>query len=312
MSTRAESRAHRGERRSHRRFVGHVDRDGLGRRCAAERSRPARRAARRRGRAATPSRPSPGERRGDRGADAPAAAGDDGVAAGERAHRAATSSGCGPTRRSGRRTSSSAALNASGCSMLAMCDAEGIGTNSEPGMFSWMVFVEAAEASSVPVIASTGILISFSRVGEVDLRQRMAAAGIAGDRRRTDHVGDQLHPVGLRLEVRRGEPAREGRVDERLHPFRLGDLDALLPHRPDLGRVAAGRVGEDEALQETRAPERERLADHRAHRDADPVRLAHAAPRRVLPPRRRRACRACTVRPARRSGRARGCRSAGP
>ena len=104
----------------------------------------------------------------------------------------------------------------------------------------------------------------------------MAAARVAARRRAPDHRPHRVDDVLVLLAERRGEPAADRRLHERLHPLRLRRLDALLPERLGLGRDTARRVAERQAQERPRRGERQRLADHAAHRQADPVRARDA------------------------------------
>src|SRR5712692_9393061 len=106
--------------------------------------------------------------------------------------------------------------------------------------------------------------------GGAELRDRLAAADIARDRRRGDQGAD--FPRRFAFPERLGEPALEGRLNERLHALRLRGLDALLPLFLGLRRLRMAGVGEHQALEDSRMAEREQLADHAAHRQADETR----------------------------------------
>ena len=61
-----------------------------------------------------------------------------------------------------------------------------------------------------------------------------------------------------------------------VHPLRLGQPDAVVPHRLALGTIAGGGVGEDEAPDRAREPQRHGHADQTPHGNADEVRLRDA------------------------------------
>src|SRR4030095_11866221 len=83
-------------------------------------------------------------------------------------------------------------------------------------------------------------------VGEVEARDRLTAADVAGRRRRADHPAHRLDDWPALLLERRSEPAVERALDQRLHPLRLRRMDALVPQRLGLRRGLAGGGGDDE------------------------------------------------------------------
>ena len=115
-------------------------------------------------------------------------------------------------------------------------------------------------------------LYRVQAAGKVDPRDGRAAAGEAIGGRGQDVGADARHHIGPGGPERLGEPARQRALEQRLHALRLRDADSLAPHLERIGRTLAGRVGEHQALEHARVREGVRLADHAAHRQADPVR----------------------------------------
>src|SRR5262245_6458766 len=102
-------------------------------------------------------------------------------------------------------------------------------------------------------------------VSKVEPRDGLAAADVAGRRCGPDHPAYGLDDEATLFLERRGEPPAQRSLHERVHPLRLGRVDALVPQWLRFGWDAARRVAEYEAREELRRLKREGLADHAAH-----------------------------------------------
>ena len=98
----------------------------------------------------------------------------------------------------------------------------------------------------------------------------MAAGDVAGrigaKQPRAQRGGD----VGMRRAIVGVQVALDDGVGDRRHAALLDRGDARRPGRPRRLRVARHGVGEDGAAQQLGVADREPLADHAAHRQADP------------------------------------------
>jgi hypothetical protein len=113
-------------------------------------------------------------------------------------------------------------------------------------------------------------------LGQVERRDGVAAAGVAARVGPSYPRSDRIDDVAALLAERCREPPADGWLDQRLHPLGLGRLDPLLPDRPGLGRHPAGGVAQRQAPEQAGRAQRQRLADHPAHGQADPVRACNA------------------------------------
>lgn len=108
--------------------------------------------------------------------------------------------------------------------------------------------------------------------------QRPGAAGIAVHGGLADHAA---HPVQHRLArgvrpERRGEPALDGRFDQRLHPLLAGHRHTADPGLDVVGRRPGAGVAGRQAQQASGMQDRHAEPGHAAERQADEMRLLHA------------------------------------
>ncbi len=111
---------------------------------------------------------------------------------------------------------------------------------------------------------------------EIEILDRIAASDVSLGRHLEKTFSHGRHDVGVLRAKLVGEITRHGQIGDRRHSALGNRLGARFPHRGAFGPIRAGCVGEYEASEPIAVLERERLADHPAHREPDPVGLADA------------------------------------
>ena len=167
------------------------------------------------------------------------------------------------------RCSTSARLNADGCSTFGRCAAAWITVSRACGMPSARTRASSGvvAASPAPTTTSVGALMSLETLAEVEAADRLEAERVVMRR-----AGELHRPERLTVRERGREPPVESVLRDGRHPFGANERRLRLPVR---GLAEArGRRDEDEAFEPARA--RRRRAASRPSRRARPRRTRSA------------------------------------